>query len=292
LAAFDSNAKSLPQQLSRRTLDMRLSFPPLSRTLAELACCLAFVLSASTGIAARGAVVVSSTPNEQASLVRWLSPGLIVDWNIDCIVTRVPGLKEQQPQDVPALEPGDLQDDVSQPTAEETASSKESGSPEAADTDASDDSDYMEYKYGHYGRRYGNYEYNKSNASPESDNDPAITGEESSKDDDAAQSDDSAVQDDSSTDKAEMPDDENQVAGDDWVNGTPDDAATAQNDSSDQSEQVQEAADETAAKTAEDDQCDCHSTICEAMAAIASHWADELLSQYGLRPSQVTRLLW
>ena len=189
------------------------------------------------------------------------------------------------------MEPENLQYDVLLAAAEETAPGKESPSPVAADTDASDESDYMEYKYGHYGRRYGNNESDKTDTPPASDND-AAADEESAKGDDAAETHDSATDDDNNTAQAEMPDDENQVAGDGTANGTPDDAATAQNNPADQSKEGQETTDETAnAQTSEDDQCDCHCTICDAMTAIASRWADELLSQYGLRPSHVTRLL-
>jgi hypothetical protein len=250
---------------------MRLSFNPLTRNAARLACCLAIALTTSTGSATRGAIVFSSTPDEQATLVRCLSSGLIVDFNQNWDTLPIAGLEDQSRESLPSLAPE--YDQTSEPALadDQSVSKPSSASPVAADTDASDDGDYMEYQYGrYYGRKY-----DANPATPQStensaradDSSAADDGNDSAEDDsvnsgDTVQDDDvSASGENGDVEQAEMPRDGNGVA------SVP------------------------AEETAGDDDCSGDPAMVRAMGAVVANWTNEFLTHYGLTTAQVTRLL-
>lgn len=175
---------------------MTHSFNPFARPLAGLACCMALGLTFSTCVAARGAVVAQSAPGAPAALDRWLSTGLIVDWNVVCRVERGPVVDNPSPAPMLVLRPGaDLAGDTT--AAEEAADSEDAASSPADDTSPAEDGN-MEYQYGQYGSRYGN-KYDVNPAAPKSiggvDNghdDASVDGDEAGGTGDSTMADDSA----------------------------------------------------------------------------------------------------
>jgi hypothetical protein len=184
---------------------MRLSFNPLSRRLACLLSGVAFGLMALGGGEARGAIVLDNGANSQAALLRWLASGFIVDWNQECNVQRVARLDDQVRPSLPVFAP----DDATAVAKTETATNKEVASVDAANTNAADDQDYLEYKYGRYGRYYGHKPDTNQTAPQSTDEstktDDSAKNNESMKNDESANTDDSTKADNSTTDDAAKP---------------------------------------------------------------------------------------
>lgn len=289
---------------------MRHSFNPFARSLAGLACCMALGLTASTCVAARGAVVAQSTPNPQVALLRWLSSGLIIDWNIDCFTGRGPVVDNLSREPMPALLPGADLADEPVPAADEAAAGKDAASSPAADTSPAEDGGYMEYKYGHYGSYYGN-KFGVNPATPQSrvgadDCDNNSGNDDASMDDGAGVADESAMADDSTSSNTEDKDGdtadakvgdvatESDRADADETDPTPETG----NDAMDGSDEGSDVADGAAKTAANDEQSpgetasdDCfRMTLAEAFAAVISNYADELSARYGLATSGVARL--
>jgi len=182
-------------------------------------------MAAATGVEARGAIVFDSRPNSQATLVRWLSSRLVIDWNEGCKTQELTGVEDEQSADLPSLTPDDTQTTATGPATDEAATGTTNKL--AADMDASDDQDYLEYKYGRYGRYFGNSSREEGTAQQSSDDstetDDVAAMDESTKSGGSAESDDSMKTDDSiaaeestKTDDSTETDDE--VATDESVN--------------------------------------------------------------------------
>lgn len=186
---------------------MRLTFNPFPRNLAGFVGCMAFALTALAGIEARGAITFNADSSQD--LVRRLSSGIVVDWNTEFHILPVAGLEDQVRPQVPYLSLEELD-------CVEAAQATESR--DFSDTNAADDRDYLEYKYGHYGRYVGgNTDLNPT---------PAQSADDANKDDNSTQADDpnnsdntiTADENASGTDSAqyaeskEMPNDEDSVA--------------------------------------------------------------------------------
>ena len=309
---------------------MKLTFNPFPRNLAGFVSCMAFALTALAGIEARGAVTFDADPNQD--LVRWLSSGVVVDWNSEFHMLPVAGFEDQERPEVPYLSPDDIECIANAPATEPG---------DFSDTNAADEGDYMEYKYGHCGRNSG------GNGDPNST--PAQSADDASRDgcstqaEDPNNADNTAAADVNKSDDEsaqgeetkEMPNGEGTVATENSSQGTIDDesdsdsgttpdyekyyryhympldeqvgrneGANAQDDednstnpkegveSEDDGDDCQMTDDEDSSdQTADDDESVESGAFTEAMLTIASQMADEWTGSYGMKFSDVGRLL-
>ena len=123
--------------------------------------------------------------------MQWLSSGVVVDWNGEFHMMPVAGLEDQERAEVPYLSP----DDIDCVEATRVAESRD-----FSDTNAADDGDYLEYKYGHYGRNAGS----NSDVNPT----PASSADDVSHDDNSTQADDPNNADDTAIADANKSDDD------------------------------------------------------------------------------------
>lgn len=179
---------------------MRLTFNPFPRNLAGFVSCMAFALTAVAGIEARGAITFNADSNQD--FVRRLSSGIVVDWNSEFHMLPVAGLEDQVRPEVPYLSPDDLDCIAATGTTEPG---------DFSDTNAADDRDYIEYKYGH--GNYGNSDPSPTlaqSADRANQNDYSVQTDDPNYDDNTAAKDANTRDDElaQATDTKEMPNDE------------------------------------------------------------------------------------
>jgi hypothetical protein len=256
---------------------------------------MAFVLTALAGIPARGAITFDTDPNSNRALARWLSSGIVVDLNRECHTMPLAGWEDQQRPEMPYLSPEDLE-------CAETARATESG--DFSDTNAADDGDYMEYKYGHYGRNFGGSSY--QNPTPAQSSDDANRDDYSTQADDPNNAENTAAADENPsqgttedgadldpgmtpgyekydryrymTPEEQVGRNEGAMADDDEDNSTSPKDGVAEQDEGDDTCMA-------------DDESGESGLFTDAMLTIASQMANEWTGRYGMKFSDIGRLL-
>jgi hypothetical protein len=273
---------------------MKLAFNPFTRNLTGFVSCVAFAFAASAGIDARGAVTYNADSNQ--ALARSLSSGIMVDWNLDFHMMPVSGSEDDDRPELACLSTDEL-DGLSIVQRVDSA--------DIADTNAADDGDYMEYKYGHYGRYFGGANYQNPT--------PAQSAKDGYQDDFSTQADDPSNVDNTAAIDGQGPieDDldpgmspssekysymavEEQVGrnegstakGDDDENMTNPKEGAADKDNDDDSA----TADDDCSEDSVDDDSPESGAFTEAVVDIATQMADDWSGRYGMKFTDVERL--